>query len=93
MATFEVRGTVVPFIGGQFNIEVDNAVELREFWDRESIDTILQDGRGGRPVVTVSAKEFVAKCKPGLKVVYTIETQDRGKRRGICGVTLVPALP
>ena len=87
MTQFVVRGEVVPFGSGQHNIRVQNAKELREFWTRERIDTLL-DWAGEPPLVTISAQSFVSRCQPGDEVEYVIEAFDRADGRRIRGVDL-----
>jgi hypothetical protein len=87
MQMFTVEGTVPPFQGSEFDLPADNAEELLNFWCSAEIDTGLET-KGGRPVIAVTARKFVQKCRPGLKVAYTFKVVERRNGRGIEGVTL-----
>jgi len=86
MAEFIAYGTVPPFDGYEFNLRVDNARELEEFYRVERIDTKISYAEG-KPALTVRG-ELAARCKPYDRVRHIIETKDRKNGRGIIGVSI-----
>jgi len=86
MAQFIAYGTVPPFNGYEFNLRVDNARELEEFYRSERIDTKLRYAEG-KPALSVRG-ELAARCNPFDRVRHVIETKDRRNGRGIIGVSI-----
>jgi len=89
MRRFIARGIVPPSGSEGFGLGVDNGDELRQWWEKEKIETRLDVGRSGRPLLSVGGKSFIDACVPGDEVEYTIEPELRSNgRRGIRGVDL-----
>ena len=86
MASFVVYGTVPPFDGYEFNLRVDNARELEEFYRNERIDTLLRYAEG-KPAFTVRGR-LAAQCKPFDRVRHVIDARDRKSGRGLVGVSI-----
>jgi hypothetical protein len=92
MNRFTVRGVVEAYIRQQRNIVVENVAELRQWWEEQHIDTILDWDRA-RVLITLSTREFVLACEIGDVVDYTIEWRDQADGRRIRGVELAVVAP
>jgi len=88
MPQFTVRGEVVQMGDNQYNVRVQNAPELDQFWRENDIDTRLDWAGDSPPLVTVSRADLVALCRPGDTVDYNFETWDRADGRRIRGLAL-----
>jgi hypothetical protein len=92
MASFTVRGEVLPFGPNQRNIRVHNVEEMRRFWQAERIDTKL-DWEQSEILSTISEQEMVRASEIGAIVDYTIEPWDRADGRRVRGVSLRVVTP
>ena len=89
---FTIRGEVIPFVERQRNIRVENADELRRWWEEHHIDTKLSWQRPDILII-LSAARFVHACRIGDIVDYTIEYRDQANGRRIFGVALAVVTP
>ena len=94
-ARFTFWGTVLQGIEDEKRIKIDDRERsrLEEFWKQEGIDTKIDyDPESKLYHVALRNKAFIARCRDGDTVDYTLETVDRdtehGIRRGIRCVDL-----
>ena len=84
MPQFTVYGEVIRAIGQDLGVRVENADEVRDFWQSNRIDTKLDWFDGGSPVVSIGRREDIEVCQPGDRVSLTFVTEDRANgKRGI----------
>jgi hypothetical protein len=75
---------VIRAISTDLGVRVDNAAELRAFWDANRIDTKLGWFDSGAPVVSIGRNSDIAACQPGDRVSLTFRTEVRSNgKRGI----------
>jgi len=77
-----VTGEVIPTIGKDLGIRVEDIEEIREFWTDQQIGTKLDWFGEGAPVVSIGRKQDIAKCRPGdrASLTFVVEERKDGKR-------------
>ena len=84
MTELTVHGEVIRAIGADVGLRIENADEIRTFWQVHQIDTKLNWIDNGAPVVSINRQCDIASCKTGDRASMTIATQDRSNgKRGI----------
>lgn len=81
-AKITVTGEVIPAIGKDLGLRVEQAEEMRQFWADQGIGTKLDWFDNGPPVVSIGRKQDISRCKPGDRATITLVVEDRkdGKR-------------
>ena len=72
-----VTGEIIPAIGRDLGLRVDQAEEMRQFWEAQKIGTKLDWFDSGAPVVTIGRKQDISRCKPGDRATITLIVEDR----------------
>ena len=82
MPSLTVTGEVIPAIGGDIGIRIENEEEARAFWREHGIETDLDWFGPGVPVFSIERQRDIASCRVGDRVSQTVEVVDRRGKRG-----------
>ncbi len=88
MRQIQVKGFVPDnFSGNEFSLRIEDSRIIEKFYGDEKINTGLRYAEGF-PIVSVRG-ELASKCKPGDRVLLTIETNHRAGKVGIKNIDIV----
>jgi antitoxin component of MazEF toxin-antitoxin module len=77
-----VTGEVIPTLGKDLGLRVEEVDKIRQFWTAQQIDTKLDWFDDGPPVISIGRKHDIARCRPGDRASLTFAVEERkdGKR-------------